>query len=31
MDLEKLRFYRDYLVNGIADACAWAIDDVENR
>ena len=31
MDLEKLRFYRDYLVNGIADACSWAIDDVENR
>ena len=31
MNLEKLRFYRDYLVNGIADVCPWAIDDKENR
>ncbi len=31
MDLDKLRFYRDYLVSGIADACPWAIDDAENR
>ena len=31
MNLEKLRFYRDYLVKGIADVCGWAIDDPENR
>ena len=31
MSLEKLRFYRDYLVRGIADVCPWAIDDPENR
>ncbi|HCJ42029.1 MAG TPA: hypothetical protein DHV89_11570 [Ruminococcus sp.] len=31
MDLDKLKFFRDYLVKGIADVCPWAIDDEENR
>ena len=31
MNLEKLRYYRDYLVQGIADTCPWVIDDEENR
>ncbi len=31
MDIEKLIFFRNYLVNHIADVCPWAIDDEENR
>lgn len=31
MDIEKLIFFRNYLVNGIADVCPWAIDDEANR
>lgn len=31
MNIEKLIFYRNYLVGGIADVCPWAIDDEENR
>lgn len=31
MTVEKLRQYRNYLVESIADVCPWAIDDEENR
>lgn len=31
MNLDKLRFYRDYLVKGISGVCGWAIDDEDNR
>lgn len=31
MDLERLHYFRNYLVNGIADVCSWAIDDEDNR
>lgn len=31
MDIEKLIFFRNYLVNGIEDVCPWAIDDEANR
>lgn len=31
MNIEKLQFYRNYLVSGIADVCSWAIDDEDNR
>ena len=31
MDLEKLKYYRNRLVRGLAGVCPWAIDDEENR
>ena len=31
MTLEKLKFYRDYLVKGLEKVCPWAIEDEENR
>lgn len=30
MNIDTLMYYRDYLVNGIAEVCPWAIDDKEN-
>ena len=31
MSLDKLHYYRDYLVAGISKVCPWAIDDEDNR
>lgn len=31
MDIAKLKLFRQRLVDGIADVCPWAIDDVANR
>jgi len=31
MNIEKLKYYRDYLCKGISDVCPWAIEDERNR